>query len=401
MRDSKGPLAGIKVLDISSYIAAPYGCTMLADLGAEVIKIEPPGGDTLRHYPSSLQQESRAFVGINRSKCDIVVDAKRLESALILRRLVASADVIVHNFRPSVPERLELDYPRLKVINPRLIYCALTGYGDAGPMKDRAGYDQVLQSMTGICTFQGESKGKPEIVYGSPVDFYAASMIAYAVTAALYHRERTGEGQSVSISLLASALSMQSTRFVWAEGEPRDVSRDLRSGGISGIHPTKDGQIYLSANTPHFWRALCELAGLPEMAENPNYDSVRKRAERTDEIVPKIRAALLARTALEWEQIFGERVPNCAVRRIEDMFDHPQVLSQDLVNTLQHPTVGRYRAMANPIKFSASEPTDAFAAPTLGQHTDEILAGYGFSKDEIENFRKAGVILPGGPVGRD
>jgi crotonobetainyl-CoA:carnitine CoA-transferase CaiB-like acyl-CoA transferase len=395
MRDSsnsKGPLAGIKVLDLSSYIAAPYGCTLLADLGAEVIKIEPPGGDTLRHYPSSLQQESRAFVGINRSKCDIVLDAKSPLSALILHRLVASADVIVHNFRPSVPARLELDYPRLKAINPRLIYCALTGYGETGPMKDTAGYDQVLQSMTGICTLQSESKGQPEIVYGSPVDFYAASMVAYVVTAALYHRERTGEGQHVSISLLASALSMQSARFVWAEGEPRNVSRDLRSGGITGLHPTKDGQIYLSANTPHFWRALCELVGLPEMAENPNYDSVRKRADRAEDIVPKIRAALLAHTAVEWEEIFGERVPNCAVRRIEDMFDHPQALSQGLVKTFEHPTVGQYRALANPIKFSASEPPESFAAPTLGQHTDEILTRYGFSKDEIDNFRRTGVI---------
>ena len=395
MRDSsnsKGPLAGIRVLDLSSYIAAPYGCTLLADLGAEVIKVEPPGGDTLRHYPSSLQHEARAFVGVNRSKCDIVVDAKSPEGRLILHRFVASADVIVHNFRPSVPERLELDYPRLKMINPRLIYCALTGYGDSGPMKDKAGYDQVLQSMTGICAFQGESNGQPEIVYGSPVDFYAASMVAYAVTAALYQRERTGEGQYVGVSLLASALSMQSTRFVWAEGEPRDVSRDLRSGGVTGIHPTKDGQIYLSANTPHFWRALCELVGLPELAENPTYDSVRKRADRTAEIVPKIRAALLAHTALEWEQIFGERVPNCAVRRIEDMFDHAQVLSQSLLKTFDHPTIGQYRALANPIKFSASEPPESFAAPTLGQHTDEILRRYGFSREEIENFRRTGVI---------
>lgn len=401
MRDSnsKGPLAGIKVLDLSSYIAAPYGCTLLADLGAEVIKVEPPGGDTLRHYPSSLQQESRAFVGINRSKCDIVVDAKRPEGALILHRLVASADVLVHNFRPSVPARIGLDYPRLRTINHRLIYCALSGYGDSGPMKDKAGYDQVLQAMTGICAFQGESKNQPEIVYGSPVDFYAASMVACAVMAALYERVRTGEGQYVSVSLLASALSMQSTRFVWAEREPRDVSRDLRSGGITGIHPTKDGQIYLSANTAHFWHALCESVGLPEMAENPNYDSVRKRAERADEIVPKIRSALLARTALEWEQIFGERVPNCAVRRIEEMFDHPQVLSQDLVNTLQHATVGMYRGLANPIKFGACEASESFAAPTLGQHTDDILVHYGFSKEEIENFRNAGVILPTRPVG--
>ncbi len=309
-----------------------------------------------------------------------------------MHRFVASADVIVHNFRPTVPERLGLDYPRLRTINPRLIYCALTGYGDSGPLKDKAGYDQVLQSMTGICACQGESNGQPEIVYGSPVDFYAASIVAYAVTASLYHRERTGKGQCVNVSLLASALSMQSTRFVWAEGEGREVGRDLRSGGVTGIHPTKEGQLYLSANTPHFWRALCELVGLPEMAKNPDYDSVRKRAERAGEIIPAIRAALMAHTALEWEQIFGDQVPNCAVRRIEDMFDHPQVLSQGLVKTFEHPAVGQYRGLTNPIKFGATGPTEAFAAPTLGQHTDQILSLYGFSKAEIETFRKAGAI---------
>jgi crotonobetainyl-CoA:carnitine CoA-transferase CaiB-like acyl-CoA transferase len=390
MRDSKGPLAGIKVLDLSSYIAAPYGCTLLADLGAEVIKVEPPGGDALRHYPSSLQQESRAFLGINRSKCDIAIDAKCPEGRAILHRLAANADVFVHNFRPSVPARLGIDYDTLKAINPRLIYCALTGYGQTGPMKDKAGYDQVLQAMTGMCTFQGESKGQPEIVYGSMVDFYAGSLIAYAVTAALYHRERTGEGQCVDISLLATALAMQSARFVWAEGEPREVSRDLRSGGITGIHPTKEGQIYISANTPHFWRALCELVGLPGLAEDPKYDSVRKRAEHAAEIIPKIRAALSTRTAPEWEEIFGEKVPNCAVRAIEDMFDHPQVLAEQLVTKFDHHTVGSYRGLTNPIKFSACEPGKPFAAPTLGQHTEEILRECGYSNAEIEEFRRAG-----------
>ncbi|HKV54074.1 MAG TPA: CoA transferase [Candidatus Binataceae bacterium] len=391
---SMGPLDGITVLDLSSYIAGPYGCTLLADLGADVIKIEAPGGDTLRKYPSTLKAESRAFLGVNRGKRGLALDLKKPAGLEVLKRLVKGADVLVHNFRPSVPPRLGIDYEKLKPVNPRLVYCAMTGYGETGPLKDKAGYDQVLQSMTGICTFQGEPGGEPEIVYGSPVDFYAASMIAYAVTAALYHRERTGEGQTVSVSLLGSALSMQSARFVWAEGEPRDVSRDLRSGGITGIHPAKEGRIYLSANTPHFWRSLCELVGLPQLADDPDYDTVRKRAERAAKIVPKIRQALLAHTALEWEEIFGDRVPCCAVRRIEEMFDHPQVLSQGLVRTFEHPTIGKYRALANPIKFSATETGEAFAAPALGQHTDEILQRCGFSREEIENFRKAGVISP-------
>ena len=192
---------------------------------------------------------------------------------------------------------------------------------------------------------------------------------------------------------LATALAMQSARFVWAEGETREASRDLRSGGITGIHPTKAGQIYISANTPHFWRALCGLVGLPDLAEDPEYDSVRKRAEHAAEIVPRIRAVLLARTALEWEEIFGERVPNCAVRPIEDMFDYPQVLAEQLANRFDHPSVGSYRGLANPIKFGACDPAKPFAAPTLGQHTEAILRECGYSKDEIEKLRNTGVIF--------
>ncbi len=389
-----GPLSGVRVLDLSSYIAAPYGCALLADLGAEVIKVESPAGDTLRSYPSTLEKESRAFLGINRSKTSIVIDAKRPESAPVLRRLIEFADVFVHNFRPSVPARLGLDYERLKEIKPGLIYCSLTGYGDTGPLKDKAGYDQVLQAMTGICVFQGKSPSEPQIVYGSIVDMYAASMLAYAVTAALYHRQRTGQGQQVSISLLGAALSIQSARFVWAEDEPRNVSRDLRSGGVTGIHPTKAGEIYLSANTPHFWRALCQLVGLPELAADARYDSVRKRAQRAEEIVPAIRKALLERTAIEWENIFGEQVPCCAVRSIEDMFDHPQVLSQGFVHTFEHPAVGRYRGLADPVSFSAASAGEPFAAPVLGQQTDEILSRLGFSTPEIEELRRSGVIVP-------
>src|SRR5580704_2505040 len=185
----RGPLTGINVLDLSAYIAGPYGCSLLADLGANVIKIEPPTGDTLRQYPSTLEGESRAFLGTNRSKLGIVLDLKKPAGLDALKRLVKQADVLVHNFRPSVPARLGIDYETLRVIKPDIIYCSLTGYGETGPLKDKAGYDQVLQSVTGICTFQGENSGRPEIVYGSVVDFYAASMLATSICAALYHRE--------------------------------------------------------------------------------------------------------------------------------------------------------------------------------------------------------------------
>jgi crotonobetainyl-CoA:carnitine CoA-transferase CaiB-like acyl-CoA transferase len=387
--ESGGPLGGVTVLDLSGYVAGPYGCTLLGDLGAAVIKIEPPEGDNLRNYPSTLAQESRAFLGVNRRKRGIVLDLKHPDGLGVLRRMVGTADVLVHNFRPAVPARLGIDYERMKAINPRLIYCALTGYGETGPLRDRAGYDQVLQTMTGICVEQGKP-GDPEIVYGSAVDFYAASMLALAVSSALVERSRTGKGRRVGVSLLRSALAMQSARLVWADGEGRDVARDLRSGGITGLHPTKSGHLYLSANTPHFWQALCELTGLPELAADPRYDTVRKRAAEAGELVPKIRAALAVRTAVEWEALLGERVPCAAARAIEDVFDHSQVAAEGILATFEHARIGRYRGVAHPIDFGAGPAP--VAAPALGQHSREILSSLGYADEEIERLCRAGAV---------
>ncbi|EJL75586.1 putative acyl-CoA transferase/carnitine dehydratase [Variovorax sp. CF313] len=368
-----GPLSGLRVLDLSAYIAGPYGCSLLADQGAEVIKIEPPTGDNLRKYPSSLEAESRAFVGVNRSKLGVVLDLKNPQDLAALMALVRTADVLVHNFRPSVPPRLGIAYDQLKAVNPRLIYCAVTGYGETGPLREKAGYDQVLQTMTGMCALQGKRGEPPEIIYGSVVDYYAAALVAAGVASALYEREKSGEGQFVGVSLLRSALTMQSARMVWAEGEPKDVGRDMRSGGITGIHPTREGHIYISANTPHFWQALCAKVGLQELANDERYDSVRKRAQHFAEIVPKLRAALAERTALEWEELFGEDVPCAAARTVEDMFDDEQVLAEDMVANFAHPTLGSYRGFTRPVKFGRTPGPEPFAAPTLGQHTQHVL----------------------------
>lgn len=194
-----GPLHGIMVLDLSAYIAGPYCCSLLADLGADVIKVEPPAGDILRQYPSTLASESRAFLGVNRSKRGIVIDLKNPEGLTVLKRLVSQADVLVHNFRPSVPGRLGIDYGALRTTKPDLIYCALSGYGTTGPLAEKAGYDQVLQSITGICAFQGQGKSEPEIVYGSVVDFYAAALLSNAVCAALFTARGPGR-DSLSMS---------------------------------------------------------------------------------------------------------------------------------------------------------------------------------------------------------
>ncbi len=387
-----GPLAGVRVLDLSAYIAGPYGCTLLADQGAEILKVEPPDGDNLRHYPSTLAQESRAFLGVNRSKRGIVLDLKQAEGLALLLRLAREADVLVHNFRPSVPKRLGIDFESLQALNPRLIYCAVTGYGETGPMKDKAGYDQVLQTMTGMCTLQGKPGGPPEILYGSVVDYYAAALLAGGVSSALYERERSGLGQYVAVSLLRSALAMQSARLIWAEGEPLDIGRDMRSGGVTGIHPTRDGYLYISANTPRFWAALCAKTGLADLATDPRFESVKKRAAAAGELLPRLHQALGRRSALEWETIFGDEVPCAAARRVEEMFDHPQVVAEDMIAPMAHPALGRYRGLSRSIQFGRTPGPVPFAAPTMGQHTDDLLDELGLDAREIERLRRSGAV---------
>ena len=387
-----GPLAGVKVLDLCSYLAGPYGCTLLADLGADVIKIESPQGDMLRQFPSSLAGESRFFLGTNRGKRALALDLKQADGLAVLHRMVADADVLVENFRPSVPARLGIDYPRLRAINPRLIYAGLTGYGDAGPLSDKGGFDQVLQCLSGVAVFQGGGLDKAQLVLGSVLDYFTSALLAYGVAAALFQRERSGHGQYLSLSLLRSALTIQAGRFVWAESEGRDVARDSGAGGLTGIHPTKRGALYVSLHSNHFFAAFCELVGRPELAGDPRCATMRSRADHAAELLPEVRSALAERTAFEWEEMFGERVPCAAVRSIEDLFDHPQVLAENLVTTLDHPIVGRYRTMTKPINFSETPGPSPTASPTFGQHSDEILAAHGYSHDEIAAFRSSGIV---------
>jgi formyl-CoA transferase len=388
-----GPLDGVKVLDLCSYLAGPYGCTLLADLGADVIKVESPQGDMLRQFPSSLAGDSRFFLGTNRGKRALALDLKQPDGLAVLHRMVATADVLVENFRPSVPARLGIDYPRLRAINPRLIYAGLTGYGDAGPLSAKGGFDQVLQCLSGMAAFQGGGVDRAQLVLGSVLDYFTSALLAYGVTAALFQRERSSRGQYLSLSLLRSALTIQAGRFVWAESEGRDVARDSGAGGLTGIHPTKHGALYISLHSNQFFGALCELIGRPALASDPRCATMRSRATHAAELLPELRAALAERTALEWEEIFGERVPCAAVRSIEDLFDHPQVLGEGMVTTLDHPVVGRYRTMTKPIKFADTPGPTPRASPTFGQHSDEVLAGYGYSDEEIAAFRQRGIVL--------
>jgi crotonobetainyl-CoA:carnitine CoA-transferase CaiB-like acyl-CoA transferase len=251
----------------------------------------------------------------------------------------------------------------------------------------------VLQTLSGMAAFQGAATDSDsQIIRGALIDFYAASLAALGVVSALHQRAISGQGQYVATSLLAAALTMQAGRFVWADSEPREVNRELMPGRIAGIHPTKEGGLYISAHTERFWGNLCKLLELPELAADLRYNSSRKRSAHGDELVPKIHAALQRRTAVEWVALMNGEVPCTAVGVIEDMFDHPQVKTEGLVAHYDHSQLGGYRALARPIHFSAAAAPEPLSAPIQGEHTDRILADCGMSVDEIDSLRRRGAV---------
>jgi crotonobetainyl-CoA:carnitine CoA-transferase CaiB-like acyl-CoA transferase len=385
------PLEGVRVLDFCSYIAGPYCPTLLADLGAEVIKIEAHRGDQTRYFPSTLKEETRIFLGVNRNKKGIVLDLKQEAGREIVYKLTKTADVVVENFRPGVAERLQIGYEHLAAVNPRLIYASISGYGSRGPMRDRPGFDQVLQAMTGIAVSQG-GEGMPQVQGGSVVDYYTATLAAFGVMAALFVRERTGIGQKVETSLLQGALAMQAGRFIWADHEGRDVKRDL-AGGINRIFKTKDGYIYISAHTETFWQSLCRTIGIPQVGTDPRYNSMSKRSQHIADLVAIVEEALQAKSAEEWEALLSAADVPCSVARpIEDMFDHPQVRAMGMVTHLTHPLVGGMRTLGVPLNFSKMPSPAQQPAPTLGQHTEEVLQSLGYTAEQLAELKRAKVI---------
>ncbi len=385
------PLEGIRVLDFCSYIAGPYCPALLGDLGAEVIKIEAHRGDQTRYFPSTLKGETRMFLGANRNKQGIVLDLKQEAARQIIYKLAKAADVVVENFRPGVSDRLKIGYAELSAINPRLIYCSISGYGSCGPMQTRPGFDQVLQAMTGIAVSQG-GEGAPQVQAGSVVDYYTATLAAYGVMTALFVRERTGIGQKVETSLLQGALAMQSGRFIWADHEGREAKRDL-AGGINRIFKTKLGHIYISAHTETFWQSLCQTIGRSDLGTDQRYNSMSKRSQHVKELVVIVEEALQAKSAEEWEELLSVADVPCSVARpIEDMFDHPQVKALDMVAQVTHPVVGGMRMLGVPITFSQMPSRVQQPAPTLGEHTQEILHSLGYTADQVAELKRAKVI---------
>ena len=418
-----GPLDGVKVVEFTEIIAGPFAGMLLSDMGAEVIKVEPPWGDPWRGTQAFTPTESRPFIAYNRGKRSITLDLTTEAAADVLARLIPQMDVAIVNYRPDVASKLGVDYETLSGINPQLIYCENTAFGRQGPDSYRPGYDLILQAMSGIMTAESKlSNGAPVHVVSSPmVDTSAGICLAWCVCAALYHRERTGQGQKVETTLLGLAIALLGMRFVEIESLDRgnfaatlESLSAMRDAGIpypellqiyESDHPvtpgniyyrsyqTADGVISLGCLSDPLRQRLLDTLGLTDIRFDPGYDPRSEEAAAFGEkLMGQAEAVFLQRTAADWLALLDERgIPAGPVRFIEEVFDDPQVQANGLVSELEHQEVGKLR-MVGPLASFSETPLEPTAPPALGQHTDEVLSELGFDPQEIDRWRRQGAL---------
>ncbi len=393
------PLTGIRVLDLSQFLAGPYGSMILGDLGAEVVKIEIPGkGDGSREMPPHfIRGQSGYFLSMNRSKKSLTLNLKSEEGLQIFYDLVRQSDVVYDNFRPGILERLRIDYDTLKAINPRIISCSVSGYGQTGPLKDRPAFDLVVQAMGGIMSYTGPLGGEP-VRMGAPMgDLGGGIFAAHGVLAALYQRERTGEGRRVDVALLDSQIALLIYRAVYyfMAGE---VAVPAGSGHVSavpiGAFKTQDIHIVIDANGDKFWRALCEAIEHPEWADDPRFVDRAGRLENVNELMSLLQAIFLTRPGDEWiERLEAAGVPCGPINTVERALNDPQVLARNMVIDAESPTYGTVKLTGSPIKFEGTDDTQFQAPPALSEHAEEILTEWlGLSTERVQALREQGVI---------
>ena len=390
-------LEGIRVIDFTQAMAAPFGTMNLADMGADVIKIEPPGtGEPTRELSSVTQNgHSATFMTMNRGKRGLTVDLKRPEGVEIVKRLAQSADVFVQNYRPGVAERLGLGYDALRAVNPRLIYCSVSGFGGTGPYAPRGGYDLIAQGMSGIISVTGE-EGAPA-KSGVPLsDLCAGLFAAYGILCALEHRERTGAGQLVDTSLLEAAMALtvwEATEY-WVTGKaPRPLGSAHRLTAPYQALRAADGYFTVGANNDKLFEALCRALERPDLLEDPRFAGRGLRMEHRAALIEALEKTTAGETRAHWlERLGRDGVPSGPINSYAEALADPHALARQMVVDLIHPGAGPIKALGVPVKLSDTPGAVDRAAPLLGQHTAEILTELGYSHAEQRELEAKGVI---------
>lgn len=411
-------LHGIRVLDLSRVLAGPWCTQTLADLGADVIKIERPGtGDDTRTWgPPFLKDqdgqdtaEAAYYLGANRNKRSITCDIAQAGGQALVRELVAHCDIFVENFKVGDMARYGLDYASLRAINPRLVYCSVTGYGQTGPYRERAGYDYAVQGMGGLMSITGERDdlgGGPQKVGVAVADLFTGMYATVAVLAALRHAERTGEGQHVDMALLDTQVAMLANLGAnylvsgKVPGRAGNAHQNIVPYQVFEVLPppgapegTRDHLILAVGNDSQFAK-FCTVAGRPDLAQDPRYAKNQDRVRHRGELVPLLESLLKMRTKADWlAALEAAKVPCGAINALDEVFVDPHVVARGMVHTWEHPVAGPVRLVASPMKFSATPVRTDLPPPLLGQHTDEVLQSLlGCSPETIAQMRQEGCI---------
>ncbi len=404
---AQGPLSGIRVIDLSTVLAGPYATMILADLGADVVKIEPPEGDATRSWgppwvgdPDLGTRTAAYFLAVNRNKRSVRLDLKTPAGADILRQLLADADVLVENLRPGSLERLGFDDATLRSINPALVHLAITGYGPTGPAADRPGYDVVIQAVGGLMSITGapdEAGGQPTKVGVAISDVVTGLYAAIGILSALIGRGGNGapSGQRVDVSLLGSTLAVLVNQAQNAFVTGRSPGR------LGNAHPnivpyelfaTADGDLVVAVGSERQWSRFCTAIGLPALADDPRFASNGDRVDRRDELLPTLAERLARRSTAEWVAVLdAAEVPNGAVADVATAFDSPEAQALGMAVDVEHPALGVLRQVGIPLAFESTPGAIRSAPPLLGEHTDEVLTEAGIGAEELAALRRDGV----------
>jgi crotonobetainyl-CoA:carnitine CoA-transferase CaiB-like acyl-CoA transferase len=393
------PLSKLKVLDLTQVMAGPFCCQVLADMGAEVTKVEPPGiGDQARQAMGfKLEgEDTAAFLAVNRNKKSVTLNLKEDEAREIFYRLVREADALVENFRPGVTKKLGIDYKTLEEINPHLIYASISGFGQTGPYAMRAGYDLIAQGMSGVMSVTGEPGGPPAKC-GIPIgDLSAGLFCAFGILTAYVAREETGRGQYIDTSLFEGALafSIWETAELWSTGRiPQPFGSAHRLTAPYQALETRDGYINVGANNQRLWARLCDALGREELIEDERFATNADRMKNRAELVEELEAATKGKDTDEWvETLLEAGFPAGPIYNYKEVFEDPHTAAREMMVEMDHPVEGAVKGLGIPVKLSETPGEIRRAAPLLGEHTEEILAELGYSEREIADLRERSVI---------